>query len=493
MKANQFSFIPAWELANLIRSKKASPVEIVNEILERISILNPKLNAFLTVNEAEARSSAKAAEEAVIKGEELPPLHGIPISIKDLHASKGIRTTFGSPIYKNFIPDKDDVEVERVRRSGAIILGKTNTPEFGMLITTENRLGDHCRNPWNTERVTGGSSGGAAAAVAAGLGPWAQGSDGGGSIRIPAGWCGVYGLKPTQGRVPFVYALSGSISENGVVGPIARTVRDAAWLLEVMAGYDPRDPTSIKEKPHFVDALEGGVKGLKIAWTPDMGWAKVDPEVRAAVKSAALTFESLGCHVDEATPDTGEPFYIFTILVPLMAVNTASLYRKLLPEHSLDIMPALRDFILYGEGIRAYEVFECRQRLLRFRGKINEFFETYDLLILPTVTVPAFPVGQWPTEIDGQKMDTYSPGDPSKAVNPFAPIFNLTGQPAASVPVGFSPDGLPLSVMIAGRWGDEATVIRASAAFEKARPWADKIPTVCRELCRTEAGELDHS
>ncbi len=461
MQNDQIAFTAAWELAELIRTKKLSPVEIVDQLLERISNLNPQLNAFLTVAEAEARSAAQEAEQAVMKGGELPPLHGVPISVKDMHLTKGIRTTFGSLIFKDFVPDEDEVPVERLRRCGAIILGKTNTPEFGQSGTTENRLGDHCRNPWNVEHTSGGSSGGAAAAVATGLGPLALGSDGAGSIRIPSGFCGVYGLKPTLGRVP-VYRSPMFV----VIGPIARTVRDAALMLDVMAGYDHRDPTTIREKPsRFVDALEGGLEGLVVAWSPDLGYAKVDPEVRSVAESAAYVFESLGCHVEEATPGSGEPFSIFSTIQP---ANAYAARGKLLREHTEELMPYVKSALESGEKIMGYEYSSALKALAFFQRDMAEFFERYDLLLTPANTVPAFPVGQRPREIDGQEVDWDWGSFPL-----FLP-FNLTGQPAANVPCGFSSDGLPIGLQIVGRWGDEATVLQASVAFEKARPWAHK-------------------
>jgi len=462
MQNEQIAFTSAWELAGLIRTKKLSPVELIDCLLERISRLNPKLNAYLTVAEAEARSAARDAEQAVMKGEELPPLHGLPVSIKDLHLTRGIRTTFGSLIFKDLIPDEDEVAIERLRRSGAIILGKTNTPEFGQSGTTENRLGDDCRNPWNIERTSGGSSGGAAAAVAAGLGPLALGTDGAGSIRIPTAFCGIYGLKPTQGRVPVPAPMF------VVLGPIVRTVRDAAFMLDAIAGYDHSDPNSLREKPPcFVDALEGGLEGLKVAWSPDLGYARVDPEVRSTARSAAYLFESLGCHVEEATPKSGEPFSIHSAI---FWTNAYAARGHLLREHAEELMPYVKSNMESGEKITGREYSLALRDLAFFRRDMADFFERYDLLLTPTNAVPAFPVGQRPREVDGQEVGQ------EWGSFPFTSTFNLTGQPAANVPCGFSSDGLPIGLQIVGRWGDEATVLRASAAFEKARPWANKIP-----------------
>ncbi len=468
---SKFAYLPAWKLEQLIRAKQVSPVEIIDEVLDRITKLNPKINAFLTITGDDARKQAVKAEQDVMNGKELPSLHGIPISIKDLELTRGIRTTFGSLIYKDFIPKEDSIVVERIRKSGAIIIGKTNTPEFGLSITTENLLGDHCRNPWNTERTTGGSSGGAAAAVAAGLGPLAQGSDGGGSIRIPSGWCGVFGLKPSYGRVPM--SNDHFIVENAVIGPITRNVQDAAMLLNIMSGHDSRDPISLRDKPDFREALDGEVKGYKIAFSLDMGYAKVDSEVRAAVKSAVKGFTSMACEVEEATPAVGIPFDIF---VPIDAIHAALQYRNLLPKYNKLMRPGLADFILAGKKIKAYDYLENRKKLLHYRGIMEDFFTKYDLLILPTLATPAHKVGEKPMMIDEQKIDMNSTWEPYWASCPFTPIFNLTQQPVANVPVGFSRDGLPICMMIAGRRGDEMGVLRAAAAFEQMHPWADKYP-----------------
>ena len=279
MTDRDLAFTPAHELAKLVAEKKLSPVELTELYLRRIAELNPKLNAYLTVAADEAMASARAAEQAVADGEVLGPLHGVPVAIKDLEMTAGIRTTFGSLLFDDHVPDSDSGVVERVRSSGAVIIGKTNTPEFGMSGTTDNRLGDSCRNPWDTTRTSGGSSGGAAAALAVGLCPLATGSDAGGSIRIPGSFCGVYGIKPTLGRVPrFGGVARPSPNPVSQPGPMAMAVRDAAVLLEVLAGPDDRDVITLREQPpDYLADLDGGVKGLRMAWSPDLGYAAVDP------------------------------------------------------------------------------------------------------------------------------------------------------------------------------------------------------------------------
>lgn len=307
----ELAFTPAYELVETIRRKKLSPVELMQAILRRIEDLNPKLNAYLTLVEEEAMQAARQAEAALSRGIDLGLLHGLPISIKDLHYTKGIRTTSGCLVYKNFIPDEEGSAVRRLRAAGAIIVGKTNTPEFGLAATVENKIGDPCRNPWNMERTSGGSSGGAAASVAAGISPLALGSDGGGSIRIPASFCGVYGLKPTNGRVPYeLDRVSGAILDCACLGPITRTVKDAALMMNVMSGPDGIDYTCVRATPpDFLKELDGSLKKLRIAWSPDLGYdVVVDPEVKSITESAVHAFEELGHEVEMAMPATETPF-----------------------------------------------------------------------------------------------------------------------------------------------------------------------------------------
>src|SRR5712692_141443 len=297
MSDTDLAFMPTHELRARIASKQVSPVEVTQVYLRRIEARNPQLNTYLTVTADLALKMAREAEQAVLDGKLLGPLHGVPISIKDLEVTKGIRSTIGSLIFKDTVPEMDSIVVERVRQAGAVILGKTNTPEFGLLGTTENRLGDACRNPWNRERTSGGSSGGAGAAVAAGLCSLATGSDGGGSIRIPSSFCGVYGIKPTQGRVPRYGGLGRpSIGQFSQSGPMARSVRDAALLLQVLAGPDPRDASCLPEMPpDFLAGLDYGVRGLRLGWSADFGYAAVDPHVAQVTAQAAQVFASLGC------------------------------------------------------------------------------------------------------------------------------------------------------------------------------------------------------
>jgi len=305
----------ALELAALIRAKQVSPVEVVDAVLARIERLHPALNCYATVTAEEARDAAVAAEVAVETGEELGPLHGVPVSIKDLVFTRRVLTTGGSRLFADHVPEEDSVCVERLKGAGAIIVGKTTTPEFGHKAVTDSPLFGITRNPWNPALTPGGSSGGAGAAVAAGLGPLAVGTDWGGPIRIPASFCGIYGLKPSFGRVPQFpgFPSSETLSHSG---PLTRTVRDAALMLDAIAGPDDRDRHSLPAAGRsYLEACEGGIAGLSMAWSPDLGYARLDPEVADLCAAAAERFESFGGHVEVVSPSWDDPEEIFRIMV----------------------------------------------------------------------------------------------------------------------------------------------------------------------------------
>ncbi len=462
------AFQPAYELAHLIKSKKLSPVELVINHLKRIKKLNPKLNAYLTIVEEKALFDARQAEKDVYKGRKLGALHGMPVSVKDLHHTRGIRTTFGSLIYKDFVPVADAIVVERLKAAGAIILGKTNTPEFGQSGTTENKLGDHCRNPWDPSRTTGGSSGGAAASVAAGLCCLAQGSDAGGSIRIPASFCGVYGLKPSFGRVPD--SDPNCLPMFAQNGPLTRYVRDAALMMNVISGPDPRDPTCILgNPPDFMAELDRPLGKKCIAWSPDLRYAAIDPEVKSIVRDAVRAFENFGHEVHEISPDFDLPFDMFQTIA---LADTYATYGFLLERHADQLMDYVKSTLIAGSKITGAHYSKALRSLDKFRRASRYFFTQYALFITPTVAVPAFPIGRRPEEIGGEKVNrVWGPF-------PFTTPWNLTGQPAASISCGFSSEGLPIGLQIIGRLEDEATVLKASACFEGERPWAHRLPPV---------------
>ena len=469
---DDLAFAGALEIRHLVQEKKISPVEITRIFLDRISRLDKSLNSYLTVAEEHALRSAKTAENAVMRGDTLGPLHGVPVSIKDSESTNGVRTTSGSVIYQDRIPNWDSLPVERILGSGAIMLGKTNCPEFAMIGDTTNLLGDACRNPWNTAFSSGGSSGGGAAAVAAGLCSISQGSDGGGSIRGPASFCGVYGIKPTIGRVPRYPGPDNppTINHFSQHGPLSRTVRDAAVLLQVLSGWDSRDPNALRDLPSdYLAATDKDIKGLKFGWSPDFGGFPVNSEIKNISEQAAHTFEDIGCTVAEYDIRLDTPSDTFWTL------TCASIYEgfgKLYEKHKDIMMPYTRRKIEDGSRVTGADYVRALGQMAVIKSKFQDKFEEFDLLINPTTGVPAFPAGEPTTEIEGREVDEF------EGYNPFNFNVNMIGYPAASLPCGFTNNGLPVGLQIIGRFGDETRVIAASSAFEAAKPWAQHKPTI---------------
>jgi aspartyl-tRNA(Asn)/glutamyl-tRNA(Gln) amidotransferase subunit A len=459
-------YLTAEALAAAYRAGTLSPVEVAAAVLDRIERLNPKINAFLFVDRDGALTMARESEARLRAGRARGPLDGVPVTIKDLLDVKGLPTTSGSAVYRGVIADADSIVTERLRAAGAVILGKTNTPEFGLIPTTENELGDACRNPWDTARTPGGSSGGAAAAAAAGLGPLHVGTDGGGSIRIPAALCGVFGLKPTYGRVARS-GLSG-MPMFSHTGPITRTVADAALMLDAIAGPDPRDVTAMEEQPpRFREALGAPLGSPRVAF-----WAKPwdspsDPEIERLVGEAARRFASLGCRVEEAGPET-EPWR--RTFLTIIFADEYTLGGHLMADHKDELAPYTRRTFEMGAKVTVPEYSGALRALERFRYAVARFFDDYDLLLMPVTAVPAYLIGQPPNQIGGQEVD------PLGSAFPFTAPFNLTGNPAASLPCGFTAAGLPVAIQVVGRRGDEIGVLRACAAFEAAYPWQDRRP-----------------
>jgi Asp-tRNA(Asn)/Glu-tRNA(Gln) amidotransferase A subunit family amidase len=473
MNRDEWCFTAATELRRLLRARDISPVELTKHALDRIEQVNPILNAFLTVSADLALQQARASEARAIRGELLGPLDGIPYSIKDLEPTGGVRTTYGSKWFEHNIPVEDGVVAARLRSAGGILLGKTNTPHYGYKDMCDNLLGPPCRNPWRLDRTSGASSGGAGAAVAAGMGPLAQGSDGGGSIRIPASLCGIFGLKPSFGRVP--YSPNADYwAARSHMGPMARTVRDAALMLNVLAGPDPRDPLSIDAPPgDYVGACDGDLKGLKVAWSADLGFGVVDPEVRAITERAAHRFTDLGCVLDAPAITWPNPRDFHKIIYE---VSMASRLIDRANERPDWIEPTLMRMILTGSSLSAVEHGKALLARSTFYEAVRKFFETYDLLLTPTMPVAAWSVEpgpeEGPKEIDGRPTPTMFDH------LPFTYPFNLSGQPAATVPCGFTAEGLPVGLQIVGRWHADAVVLRASAGFEAIQPWAQHRPPV---------------
>jgi aspartyl-tRNA(Asn)/glutamyl-tRNA(Gln) amidotransferase subunit A len=386
----------------------------------------------------------------------------VPFSVKDLIFTEGVRTTFGCKLLEDFVPEEDAICVTRLKKAGAILLGKTNTSEFGFKPLTDNLLFGATRNPWNLDKTSGGSSGGAAAAVASGLGPLAVGADGGGSIRIPSSCCGVFGIKPQLGRIPRYPTFPGGefITHEG---PITRTVRDAALMLDVMSGFHWGDGYSFPSpNAKFTKSLGAGVKGLKIAWSPDLGYATVDPQVKEICARAAKEFSKLGAQVEEAHPGFANPEIHVGTIFGADALEALSVLGPI--DQLIDKLSPLSAAMLFlSGGLKATDYAKAMFAKQELTIKLGKFFQTYDLLLTPTLPTPPLPV------------DFDDPIGFLKWAN-FTFPFNLTGQPAASVPAGWT-EGLPVGLQIVGKPYDEITVLRAAAAFEEAHPWAHRKPS----------------
>ena len=468
------AFEPATRIGELIKSKELSPVEITKLYLERIEKLDSNLNSYLTVTADIALRAAQNAEDKLVNGDELGALHGIPISIKDLQMTKGVRTTGGSLAYKDRVPEADCAVVERVLEAGAIMLGKTNSPEFGLLGANENRLGDPCRNPWNVDRTSGGSSGGAGASIVAGLTSLATGGDGGGSIRIPASFNGTYGIKPTQGRVSSFSGVPGSPLANytSQQGPLTRTVQDAALLLQVMAGYDSRDPGSLRSSvPNFLESVTRGVSGLKIGWSPDYGYAAVDSEVLTISESAANVFTELGCTVIESDIKLEGAFDTW---FTLFAAGAYATQGHLLDDEEDPLTWYAKYTIEHGSKTTGSDYVRAVGERDRMIQLFADEFDKFDVILSPTMAVTAFLTDAYPETIGGQKPYP----SPEWGFLPFTHPINTIGYTAASVPCGFDSDGMPVGLHIVGKPGDEETVLAVSAAFEEARPWIQHRPPI---------------
>jgi aspartyl-tRNA(Asn)/glutamyl-tRNA(Gln) amidotransferase subunit A len=466
MRADDLVFTSAVDLAGAIRTKLVSPVEAVDAVLSRIERLNPRLNAYCAVTADAARAEARSAEAALMRGDTLGPLHGVPYSVKDLVITRGVRTAFGSCIYEHNVPDEDAPIVERLRAAGAILVGKTTTPEFGWKGTTDSPLTGISRNPWDLTKTPGGSSGGAAAAVAAGLAPLAVGTDGGGSIRIPGSFCGVFGLKPTYGVVP-VYPVpaTGTLSH---AGPMTRTVRDAALMLQVMAGPDDRDPLSFPAVGNaLVPDFDAGLRGLRVAWSPSFGYATVASEVVRVTEDAAARFQEFGCRVERVERVFADPDPIWA---PLFYAGVAARLQDALPKWRDRLDPGLLEVVEEGSRIGAVELKKAEFARATFYHEVRRFFVQYDLLLSPTLAATPFTAGT--------ERPADAPRGSRLAWVAFTYPFNLTGQPAATVPAGFTADGLPVGLQIVGRRLEDALVLRAAAALEAAAPWAQHRPAV---------------
>jgi aspartyl-tRNA(Asn)/glutamyl-tRNA(Gln) amidotransferase subunit A len=460
------ALLPATELLKMYRRRELSPVEATEATLRRIEAYNPRVNAYVLVDAERALVRARESEERYLTGMPRGRLDGVPASIKDLILTRRWPSLRGSRTIDPHQEWNEDAPVAaRLREHGAVILGKTTTPEYGWKGVTDSPLTGSTVNPWDSTRTAGGSSGGSAAAVALGMGPLSVGTDGGGSIRIPAAFCGIVGLKPTYGRVPLWPASPfGTLSH---AGPMVATVQDAALMLTVLAEPDVRDWTSLPpEDVDYVDALGGGVEGLRVAFSPDLGYVSVQPEVQEAVRAAVRVFEDMGAEVEQTDPGFQDPLEFFNLHWYAGAANALRAYG----EERREIMdPGLIEIANEGAQYSLLQYLEAVGRRSELAIHMGRFHAEYDLLLTPAVPLPAFE--------SGREVPAGSTHRRWTGWTPFTYPFNLTQQPALSVPCGFTSAGLPVGLQIVGAKHEDALVLRAAHAYQTANPLTDRRPT----------------
>ncbi|HSG75553.1 MAG TPA: amidase [Burkholderiales bacterium] len=459
-------YTPARQLARLLHARKLSATEVMQAFIARIERVNPKVNAIVTFLPEQALKEAKALDRQ--KGKK-PPLAGLPIAYKDLLPTKGVRTTMGSLVFKDNVPAADALLVERLKAAGAITLGKTNTPEFGAGSNTFNKVFGATRNPYDPSKTAGGSSGGAAAAVACGMLPFADGSDLAASLRNPGNYCNVVGFRPTPGRVPS-YPAANAWDTQSVLGPVARTVEDAAFLLSAMAGPDRRAPVSIAEPGSiFAKPLKRSFKKVRMAWTKDFGGLPVEPAVSAVLEAQRRVFQDLGCIVEEACPDFSGATEAFETL---RAVSFALRYARYLKTHRAELKATVIWNIEQGLALDGAKIARAEVLRTELYQRLRAFLETYEFLLAPVSQLPPFPVEtEYPTEIAGVKLTNYL--DWMKSCY----YITIASHPAISVPAGFTPAGLPVGLQVIGRYRDDFGVLQLAHAFEQeTQAWKRRPP-----------------
>lgn len=460
--------LPARELGALLRGGQTSAVEVAEAVLARIEALEPRINAYITVAAGQALADARRCDAELAAGRDRGPLHGIPLAVKDLFDTAGLRTTAGSRILAGRVPEEDAESVARLRAAGAVVVGKTNLNEFACGVTTTNAHYGDTANPWDLARTAGGSSGGSAAALAAGMCTVAVGTDTGGSIRIPAALCGVVGLKPTYGRVSCrgIMPLSW---EQDHAGPMARSVWDAAAMLNVMAGWDPGDPATRRAPvPDYVAGLNGGPAGLRIGVDRDLALGGIGGEVRAAFEAALDLLAGLGARVVDVHAPALEEGMAPALVI--WGAEAAAVHAEWLRTRPEDYDPAVRPRLEWGLGLPGIEVARAQRARRRLQREVDLLFDEVDLLATPTCALGAPPRGAAGVVVDGAEVEVLP------ALTRFSRVFNLLGLPAISVPCGFTAEGLPLGLQLVGAPLDEVRVLRAAYAYEQERPFP--APTV---------------
>jgi amidase len=469
----ELCFKDATELAALIAARELSPVEVLDAFLARIEALNPSINAFCLVAGESAREAAARAERELLAGGQVGVLHGVPVAFKDLTPTAGIETAYGSWIFAGNVPDADAVIVERTKRAGGIVIGKTMTSELGHAACARNLVSGATVNPWNPERIPGGSSGGSAAAVLAGMAPVAEGSDGGGSVRIPASCCGVFGLKPQLGRIPLAEPANfGTLSCHG---PLTWTVRDAALLMSVWAGPDERDPMSLPASGEdFATAIGGDIAGARIAYSADLG-LPVDPAVREVVRGGVEVLESLGARISEVELSAGSG--LVAEFHRLWIGMEAAVFGDEVERYGERITRGVREEVARGNVLAAVDYWHAELARSEFYARVRVVLAEYDFIVCPVMAVSPPSVHMFtdgPEEVNGEIVDR-------KTGWSLAFPFNLTSHPAASLPCGFTPDGLPAGMQVVARRFGERSLLALAARFEEAAPWRDRRPPmVCQ-------------
>jgi aspartyl-tRNA(Asn)/glutamyl-tRNA(Gln) amidotransferase subunit A len=465
--------LSASEMAALVRTREVSPVALVDASLAAIEALDPTLNAFCLVTADRARAEAREREREALDGRLRGPLHGVPFGVKDLFLTAGVRTTRGSRLFADFVPRETSPAVERAVAAGAVVVGKTTTPEFGFKGTADSVLTGLTRNPWDPATNPGGSSSGSAVAVAARMVPVALGTDAGGSVRIPAALCGIFSLKASLGRVPYYPpSITDMLSH---AGPMTRTVLDTAIWLDVLKGPDRRDHVSLPDDAvRYAEALGGPLPRLRCAFAPTLFGVRVEAAVERSVRGAVGAFQrATGLAVDEVTAPFDDPAKTFETL---WVSSRASAHGAYLATREADLDPGYAALVRAAARYTATDVFDAMQARAAFCREVFAFFDRYDLLFLPTLPIAAFPVdAQGPDWIDRSALVPWTQW------TPFTPPFNLTGQPAASIPCGADERGAPIGLQVVGRRFEDLTVLRACAALERILPWADRTPPLVKE------------